>query len=184
MVGMVRCGSVSYTHLDVYKRQVFILGKSVEGLATLNLDGVLLALGTISTIMGELIGVSYLLKSIKIDYKSMFALLGFTLAIYSIGKTIQKLSTIPWKNLAAACAGVGGVIVALGFAAKQVSGMSGSIKQTLATAAIFEQFSRLLGSIGNALQKVASIPWQNLAVATVAIGVVLAGFVYLSLIHI
>lgn len=176
----VKTDSKSILSMIAFAGSVFILGKTVEGLSTLSLDGVLLALGTITTIMAELIGVAHLLKSIKIDYKSMFALMAFTLAIYSIGKTIQKLATIPWQNLAAACAGVGTVIVALGFAAKQVSGMSGSIQQTLATAAIFEQFSRLLGSIGDALVKVAKVPWQSLTVATVAIGVVLAGFVYIS----
>lgn len=176
----VKTDSKSILSMIAFAGSVFILGKSVEGLSKLNLDGVLLALGTITTIMAELIGVAHLLKSVKVDYKSMFALMAFTFAIYSIGKTIQKLSTIPWKNLAAACAGVGAVIVALGFAAKQVSGMSGSIQQTLATAAIFEQFSRLLRSIGDALVSVAKVPWQSLTVATVAIGVVLAGFVYIS----
>lgn len=176
----VKTDSKSILSMIAFAGSVFILGKSVEGLSKLSLDGVLLALGTITTIMAELIGVAHLLKSVKIDYKSIFALLTFTLAIYSIGKTVEKLSKIPWPNLAAACAGVGAVIVALGFAAKQVSGMSGSIQQTLATAAIFEQFSRLLGNIGDTLVKVAKVPWQSLTVATVAIGVVLAGFVYIS----
>ena len=176
----VKTDSKSILSMIAFAGSVFILGKSVEGLSKLNLDGVLLALGTITTIMAELIGVAHLLKSVKINYKSIFALLTFTLAIYSIGKTVEKLSKIPWPNLAAACAGVGAVIVALGFAAKQVSGMSGSIQQTLATAAIFEQFSRLLGNIGDTLVKVAKVPWQSLTVATVAIGVVLAGFVYIS----
>ena len=108
----------------VFAGSVFILGKSVEGLATLNLDGVLLALGTIGTIMGELIGVSYLLKSIKIDYKSMFALLGFTLAIYSIGKTIQKLSTIPWQSILAATMAMGAAMAGLVIMSKSLEKVS------------------------------------------------------------
>nr|DAP83387.1 MAG TPA: tail tape measure [Caudoviricetes sp.] len=176
----VKTDSKSILSMIAFAGSVFILGKSVEGLSTLSLDGVLLALGTITTIMAELIGVAHLLKSIKIDYKSMFALMTFTLAIYSIGKNVEKLSKIPWKNLAAATGGIGVVIVSLGFAAKQVSGMGGSIQQTLAIAAIFEQFSRLLRNIGDSLVKVAKVPWQSLTVATVAIGVVLAGFVYIS----
>ena len=108
----------------VFAGSVFILGKSVEGLATLNLDGVLLALGTIGTIMGELIGVSYLLKSIKIDYKSMFALLGFTLAIYSIGKTIQKLSTIPWQSILAATVAMGAAMAGLVIMSKSLEKVS------------------------------------------------------------
>jgi len=176
----VKTDSKSILSMIAFAGSVFILGKSVEGLSTLSLDGVLLALGTITTIMAELIGVAHLLKSIKIDYKSMFALMAFTLAIYSIGKNVEKLSKIPWKNLAAATGGIGVVIVSLGFAAKQVSGMGGSIQKTLAIAAILEQFSRLLRNIGDSLVKVAKVPWQSLTVATVAIGVVLAGFVYIS----
>lgn len=176
----IKVDNKSMIAMIAFAGSVFILGKAVEGLSTLSLDGVILALGTISVIMGELIGVSYLLKSIKINYKSMFALMAFTLAIYSIGKTIQNLSTIPWKNLAAATGGIGVVIASLGFAAKQVSGMSGSIQQTLATAAIFEQFSRLLGQIGRTLVDVAKTPWQGLVTATAAIGVVLMGMVYIA----
>lgn len=176
----VKADNKSLLAMISFAGSVFLLGKAVEGLATLQLDGVLLALGTVTAIMAELIGVSYLLKSIKINYKSMFALMAFTLAIYSIGKTIQNLSTIPWKNLAAATGGIGVVIASLGFAAKQVSSMSGSIQQTFATATLFEQFSRLLGQIGRTLVDVAKTPWQGLITATAAIGVVLMGMVYIA----
>ena len=176
----VKADNKSLLAMISFAGSVFLLGKAVEGLATLQLDGVLLALGTVTAIMAELIGVSYLLKSIKINYKSMFALMAFTLAIYSIGKTIQNLSTIPWKNLAAATGGIGVVIAALGFAAKQVSSMSGSIQQTFATATLFEQFSRLLGQIGRTLVDVAKVPWPGLVTATAAIGVVLMGMVYIA----
>ena len=176
----VKADVKSLLGMIAFAGSVFLLGKAVEGLSTLQLDGVLLALGTITAIMAELIGVSYLLKSIKINYKSMFALMAFTLAIYSIGKTIQNLSTIPWKNLAAATGGIGVVIAALGFAAKQVSSMSGSIQQTFATATLFEQFSRLLGQIGRTLVDVAKVPWPGLITATAAIGVVLMGMVYIA----
>lgn len=176
----VKADNKSLLAMISFAGSVFLLGKAVEGLATLQLDGVLLALGTVTAIMAELIGVSYLLKSIKINYKSMFALMAFTLAIYSIGKTIQNLSTIPWKNLAAATGGIGVVIAFLGFAAKQVSSMSGSIQQTFATATLFEQFSRLLGQIGRTLVDVAKTPWQGLITATAAIGVVLMGMVYIA----
>lgn len=176
----VKADNKSLLAMISFAGSVFLLGKAVEGLATLQLDGVLLALGTVTAIMAELIGVSYLLKSIKINYKSMFALMAFTLAIYSIGKTIQNLSTIPWKNLAAATGGIGVVIATLGFAAKQVSSLSGSIQQTFATAALFEQFSRLLGQIGRTLVDVAKVPWSGLITATAAIGVVLMGMVYIA----
>jgi len=176
----VKADNKSLLAMISFAGSVFLLGKAVEGLATLQLDGVLLALGTVTAIMAELIGVSYLLKSIKINYKSMFALMAFTLAIYSIGKTIQNLSTIPWKNLAAATGGIGVVIAALGFAAKQVSSLSGSIQQTFATATLFEQFSRLLGQIGRTLVDVAKVPWPGLITATAAIGVVLMGMVYIA----
>nr|DAI50093.1 MAG TPA: tail tape measure [Caudoviricetes sp.] len=176
----VKADNKSLLAMISFAGSVFLLGKAVEGLSTLQLDGVLLALGTVTAIMAELIGVSYLLKSIKINYKSMFALMAFTLAIYSIGKTIQNLSTIPWKNLAAATGGIGVVIAALGFAAKQVSSLSGSIQQTFATAALFEQFSRLLGQIGRTLVDVAKVPWPGLITATAAIGVVLMGMVYIA----
>lgn len=176
----VKADNKSLLAMISFAGSVFLLGKAVEGLATLQLDGVLLALGTVTAIMAELIGVSYLLKSIKINYKSMFALMTFTLAIYSIGKTIQNLSTIPWKNLAAATGGIGVVIAALGFAAKQVSSLSGSIQQTFATAALFEQFSKLLGQIGRTLVDVAKVPWPGLITATAAIGVVLMGMVYIA----
>ena len=176
----VKADNKSLLAMISFAGSVFLLGKAVEGLATLQLDGVLLALGTVTAIMAELIGVSYLLKSIKINYKSMFALMAFTLAIYSIGKTIQNLSTIPWKNLAAATGGIGVVIAALGFAAKQVSSLSGSIQQTFATAALLEQFSRLLGQIGRTLVDVAKVPWPGLITATAAIGVVLMGMVYIA----
>lgn len=160
----------------VFAGSVFILGKSVEGLATLSLDGVLLALGTISTIMGELIGVSYLLKSIKIDYKSMFALLGFTLAIYSIGKTIQKLSTIPWKNLAVATAAIGVVLAGFVYISKVMTEVDASAGDIAAIVAL----SGAVEVIGRALSKVASYPWQSILAATVAMGAAMAGLVIMS----
>lgn len=120
----VKTDSKSILSMIAFAGSVFILGKSVEGLSTLSLDGVLLALGTITTIMAELIGVAHLLKSVKIDYKSIFSLLAFSLAIYSIGKTIQKLSTIPWQSILAATVAMGAAMGGLVIMSKSLEKVS------------------------------------------------------------
>lgn len=172
----VKTDGKSILSMIAFAGSVFILGKSVEGLSKLNLDGVLLALGTITTIMSELIGVAHLLKSVKIDYKSIFALLTFTLAIYSIGKTVEKLSKIPWQSLTVATVAIGVVLAGFVYISKvmtQVDASAGDIAAIIA-------LSNAVNTIGNALSKVAGYPWQSILAATVAMGASMAGLVIMS----
>lgn len=156
---------------------MYLLAKSVEQLSKLSLEDSIKSLSTMAALMAELIIVSKALSKVKVDMSSMGSLLIFAGTIFLLGKSISKLSSIPWERQLASAGSISAVIIALAYAAKTISNSSSSISETIQTGILFEQFARLIGEIGSSLQKTASIPWPNLLIATAAIGGVIIGLI-------
>lgn len=177
LASKIKTDNSSVLSLISFAGTMYLLAKTVETLSKINLDDSIKALGTMAALMGELLVVSIGLKKIKIDMSSMGSLIIFAGTIYLLGKSIEKLSKIPWGQQLASMGSISGVILALSYSAKMMGNVGGSIQQTIQTGILFEQFARLIGEIGDSLKKTSEIPWQNLLVATGAISGVILGLI-------
>lgn len=156
---------------------IFLIVKSLEPLAAMPVNSILKSLGTVSAIVGGLIGASYLMNKVKMSKGAMLSIVILTTSMNIVTNNLMKLAGVNWASLAAAGGAIGAVMLSLGGAVKLMSGNADSFKEVVGLQSVFKSFSDLLYYIGTALTSVGALSWQQIGVSLGAILVTIGAMV-------
>jgi tape measure domain-containing protein len=164
--------------LITFAGTMYVLALAVQKLSEVSDEGLIKSVSTISGVILGLVGVTHLLKGVKISLGTLGTLITFTAAIYTIAQSVSMLAGMNLGQLAGATTAIIAVIGGIAIAAKYVSSSQGDIVSSLATMGLIGSFSTLLTNIGTTLAIVARLPWQGVLVATGAIIAVLTAVIF------
>lgn len=164
--------------LITFAGTMYVLAIAVQKLSTVSDEGLIKSVSVISGVILGLVGVTHLLKSVKINLGTLGTLITFTAMIHTIAESISLLSQMNLASMAAATTAILAIIGGIAIAAKYVSTSQGDVVSALATMGLIGTFGQLFTNIGDTLVKVAYLPWQNVLVATGAIIAVLTSVIF------
>lgn len=164
--------------LITFAGTMYVLALAVQKLSTVSDEGLIKSVSVISGVILGLVGVTHLLKSVKINLGTLGTLITFTAMIHTIAESISLLARMNLTSMAAATTAILAIIGGIAIAAKYVSTSQGDVVSALATMGLISTFGQLLTNIGDTLVKVAYLPWQNVLVATGAIIAVLTSVIF------
>ena len=156
---------------------IFLIVKSLEPLASMPVNSILKSLGTVTAIVGGLIGASYLMNKVKMSKGAMLSIVILTASMNIITNNLMKLAGVNWASLAAAGGAIGAVMLSLGGAVKLMSGNADSFKEVVGLQSVFKSFGDLLYYIGTTLTSVGALSWQQIGVALGAVLVTIGAMV-------
>lgn len=156
---------------------IFLIVKSLEPLAAMPVNSILKSLGTVSAIVGGLIGASYLMNKVKMSKGAMLSIVILTASMNIVTNNLIKLAGVNWASLAAAGGAIGAVMLSLGGAVKLMSGNAYSFKEVVGLQSVFKSFGDLLYYIGTTLTSVGALSWQQIGVSLGAVLVTIGAMV-------
>lgn len=156
---------------------IFLIVKSLEPLAAMPVNSILKSLGTVSAIVGGLIGASYLMNKVKMSKGAMLSIVILTASMNIVTNNLMKLAGVNWASLAAAGGAIGAVMLSLGGAVKLMSGNADSFKEVVGLQSVFKSFGDLLYYIGTTLTSVGALSWQQIGVSLGAVLVTIGAMV-------
>lgn len=105
------------------------IGETLEKVAALGWQGVLVAMGAITAVMGMLIIVLKKTSNIDGDVGELVAL---SAVLYAAGESLSKVAAQPWQGILAATVAMVAVMASLGIAMKAISALPASAAGKLA----------------------------------------------------
>ena len=153
---------------------VFLMTLAIKKIADMNPLGLLQGFAGITALLGILIGASHLLKTVKLNPTALITLVALVTTLFVVMEGLQQLANLKPENLLSATVAVSAVLLSVAAASAIISKTSGTVQQAVATAGVLGSFANLLRSIGETLEKVAQLSWQQILVAMAAIAGVIA----------
>ena len=154
---------------------IYLIVQSMIPLAVMPLTSIVKSLGTVALIAAGLIGVSYIMNTVKMSPTAIASVVVLTTALMVIAMSLMQLSTVNWASLAAAGGAIAAVMLSLGGTVKLMAGNADSFQEVVGLKGVFDAFANLLYYIGTTLTSVGALSWQQigtaLAAVTITIGI-------------
>lgn len=156
--------------LIAFAGSVYLIVAAMQKISTLSLTQIATSLVTVELILASLVGVTYVLKSVKVNMATIGSLIALTGMLYIVMSGIERLTQFSPGRVLAATAGVSMVLLSLAGMSYLIGKSQGSMASSLTSIGMYEVMGRLIVQIGEGLSKVANVPWQQILVS---LGVVL-----------
>lgn len=150
---------------------IYLIVQSMIPLAVMPLTSIVKSLGTVSLIAAGLIGVSYIMNTVKMSPTAIASVVVLTTALMVIAMSLMQLATVNWASLAAAGGAIAAVMLSLGGTVKLMAGNADSFQEVVGLKGVFDAFGNLLYYIGTTLTSVGALSWQQIATAMTAVTV-------------
>ena len=150
---------------------IYLIVQSMLPLAVMPLTSIVKSLGTVALIAAGLIGVSYIMNSVKMNPGAIASVIVLTTSLMVIAMSLMQLSTVNWASLAAAGGAIAAVMLSLGATVKIMAGSADSFQEVVGVKTVFDSFGNLLYYIGTTLTTVGALSWQQIGTALVAVTV-------------
>lgn len=150
---------------------IYLIVQSMLPLAVMPLTSIVKSLGTVALIAAGLIGVSYIMNSVKMNPGAIASVIVLTTSLMVIAMSLMQLSTVNWASLAAAGGAIAAVMLSLGGTVKIMAGSADSFQEVVGVKTVFDSFGNLLYYIGTTLTSVGALSWQQIGTALVAVTV-------------
>nr|DAV57455.1 MAG TPA: tail tape measure [Caudoviricetes sp.] len=150
---------------------IYLIVQSMLPLAVMPLTSIVKSLGTVALIAAGLIGVSYIMNSVKMNPGAIASVIVLTTSLMVIAMSLMQLSTVNWASLAAAGGAIAAVMLSLGGTVKIMAGSADSFQEVVGIKTVFDSFGNLLYYIGTTLTTVGALSWQQIGTALVAVTV-------------
>lgn len=150
---------------------IYLIVQSMIPLAVMPLTSIVKSLGTVALIAAGLIGVSYVMNTVKMSPTAIASVVVLTTSLMVIAMSLMRLATVNWASLAAAGGAIAAVMLSLGGTVKLMAGNADSFQEVVGLKGVFDAFGNLLYYIGTTLTSVGALSWQQIATAMTAVTV-------------
>lgn len=156
---------------------IFLIVKSIEPLANMSIGQIAKGILGMDAIMLSLILVSTLMNRIHLNLAAAGSLVILTGILFQVTMNLSILSKFSWQSLLAAATAMGGVMLAMAFTVKIITGSVDSLSDLVSLKYVFDSFGGVLYAIGTALEQVGKLSWQQMLVAVLGISAVMGALI-------
>ena len=156
---------------------IYLIIRSIEPLANMSIGQIAKGILGMDAIMLSLILVSTLMNRVHLNLAAAGSLVILTGILFQVTMNLSILSKFSWQSLLAAATAMGGVMLAMAFTVKIITGSVDSLSDLVSLKYVFDSFGGVLYAIGTALEQVGKLSWQQMLVAVVGISAVMGALV-------
>nr|DAE05262.1 MAG TPA: tail tape measure [Siphoviridae sp. ctWKa2] len=156
---------------------IYLIIRSIEPLANMSIGQIAKGILGMDAIMLSLILVSTLMNRVHLNLAAAGSLVILTGILFQVTMNLSILSKFSWSSLLAAATAMGGVMLAMAFTVKIITGSVDSLSDLVSLKYVFDSFGGVLYAIGTALEQVGKLSWQQMLVAVVGISAVMGALV-------
>ena len=156
---------------------IYLIIRSIEPLANMSIGQIAKGILGMDAIMLSLILVSTLMNRVHLNLAAAGSLVILTGILFQVTMNLSILSKFSWSSLLAAATAMGGVMLAMAFTVKIITGSVDSLSDLVSLKYVFDSFGGVLYAIGTALEQVGKLSWQQMLVAVVGISAVMGALI-------
>lgn len=156
---------------------IYLIIRSIEPLANMSVGQIAKGILGMDAIMVSLILVATLMNRVHLNLAAAGSLVILTGILFQVTMNLSILAKFSWQSLLAAATAMGGVMLAMAFTVKIITGSVDSLSDLVSLQYVFNSFGSVLYAIGTALEQVGKLSWQQMLIGVVGISAVMAALV-------